>query len=110
MPELGPDARQSAALGTLTYLGTIDYTDTSKTNATATTPFGTGTGELSHKTLLIQPSTAVHILTGTAPTAASTTSVKIGADERVAVHMGAHTKLAAIRSASSGNLLVWELT
>lgn len=107
---IGAMARAGQSLGAPTVLGVIDFTSSSKTNATATTPFGTGTGELSDKTLLLQSTQDCYILTGTSPTAASTTSVKIVADERVTLHMGAHTKLAVIRSSADGNLLVWELT
>lgn len=99
-------------LGTPVRLGTIDFASSSKTQASATTPFNDSGDGLAGKVLLLQPTQAVYILPGTSSsaTAASATSVLLQANERVCFYMHpSYTHLAAIRSASDGNLLIWEL-
>jgi hypothetical protein len=108
MPIIGLQEMMAQSLGAPVYLGTIDFTGTSKTNLTATTPFGTA--GLNNKTILLQADQDLYVLTGAAPTAAATTSIKILAGELKSFHMGAHISLAALRVTNSGNLLVWELT
>lgn len=102
-------------------LGTIDYTDTSKTNAEASTPFNAASPALAGKIILVQPSTDCYILPVLTSTSvvASTTGVLLLANERLsftledyderAVDGEVRAWLAAIRSASNGNLKVWEL-
>jgi hypothetical protein len=100
-------------------LGTIDYTNASKTNNQASVAFGTS--GLAGKILLLQASTDVYVLpvlTATA-TVSSSTGVLIVANERVQITMpdmdvmdepgDTPIWLAAIRSSVSGNLRVWEL-
>lgn len=111
-PSISPLDRVGQCLGTPVLLGTIDFTGTSKTQATATTTFATSGFGLSGKTLLLQPTEAVYIRPGTSSsvTAAAATSVLLQRDERVCFHVSApYTHLAAVRSATSGNLLVFEM-
>lgn len=100
-------------VGSPAYLGTIDYTGTSKTNHEATTPFNNVTPALCGKLLLLQPSTAVYILGATTNTGTVTAvnGVKLQVDERVIVMMKDNTKcwLAALRVSASGDLKFWEL-
>ena len=107
--------------GTPVYLGTIDFTATSKTNAQATTPFNAALPGLLGKILMLQPSQDVYILPVDTSTRAITSSngILLYAGERVTVTMmdmditdepGENTPwLAAIRSSADGNLKVWEL-
>lgn len=105
--------------GSPRYLGTIDFTATSKTNEQATTPFGVG--GMAGKILLLQPSTDVYILPTATSTGAvtSTNGVLLGAGERVQLTLDdrdvtdeageSFAWLAALRSTADGNLKVWEL-
>lgn len=115
-PAQPPMAVVGGCLGTPVLLGTIDFTNSSKTQATATTPFNTAGNGLAGKVLLVQSVTAaagvvLNFCTSSTCTAAATTSVEIQPKERVCFYMHpSYTHIAALRSGStSGNLLVWEM-
>lgn len=94
------------------YLGTIDFTATSKTNSQATAPFNATGDALKYKTLLLQPDQDCYILPVTTATGAVTSSngIQLTAGERVIVNMAeVHRWMAVIRVSASGNLKVWEL-
>ncbi|SRR5258706_5312386 len=107
--------------GSPRYLGVIDFTNVSKTNHQATTPFNNTGTALAGKILLLQPAQDVYILpvTTNAGTVSSTNGVLIMANERVILTVDDldvtdiagefYGWLAAIRSTTSGNLRVWEL-
>lgn len=107
--------------GSLRYLGTIDFTNTSKTNAQATTPFEAASPSLAGKHLILQASQDVYILpvTSSTGTVTSTNGFTMYAgetksfwmddyDER-AVDGEVYAWLAALRVSADGNLKVWEL-
>lgn len=103
------------------YLGTIDFTGTSKTNHQATTPFNNTGTALMGKILLLQPDADVYILPVLSNSAAVTSSigVKLSAGERVILTFGDlssslvageyHGWLAALQVSAGGNLKIWEL-
>lgn len=107
--------------GSPRYLGTIDFTATSKTNAEATTAFNTAAPRLGGKVLLIQPDQDCYILpvSTSTGTVTSTNGVKLTSGERVQITMDdidptsisgeAYQWLACLRVSASGNLKVWEL-
>lgn len=107
--------------GSPRYLGTIDFTSSSRTNAVgASTTFNTS--GLQAKVLLLQPSQDVYILPVATNNGAvtSTTGIVIYANERVILTMDdtdaqtpageLYAWLAALRVSADGNLKVWELT
>lgn len=100
-------------VGSPAYLGTIDYTGTSKTNHQATTPFNNTSTALCGKLLLLQPSTAVYILPVNANdgTVTAANGVKLQVDERVIIFFLENSVcwLAALRVSASGDLKAWEL-
>jgi uncharacterized cupin superfamily protein len=111
MPNMTLQGRLASTVGEPRLLGVIAYTAASVSNLDTGVPFNATGDGLKGKTVLVQPTTACYILTGvSSATAASTTSIKLAADEKVLMHLDTHGVLAAIRVASSGNLLVWELT
>lgn len=103
------------------FLGTIDFTGTSKTNAQATTPFSATFPGLAGKALLLQTDQDVYVLPVTTSTGTVTSSngVKLSAGERVTITMpdrdqrdisgDAPDFLAALQVSAGGNLKVWEL-
>jgi len=95
------------------YLGTIDYTGTSKTNHEATTPFANTGDELCGKVLLLQPSTEVYVGRATTSTGTVTAvnGVKLQPNERVVwmPPVGTDCFIAALRVSASGDLKFWEL-
>lgn len=96
--------------GAPVFLGVTDVTTTAKTNAEATTPYGT-TG-LTDKALLIQASAECYVGVTATSTGDVTTAngVKLAADERVIVLMSAtYPYLVAITASGTANLRVWEL-
>lgn len=94
------------------YLGVIDATATSKTNAQATAPFNAAAPGLALMNILIQPDVDCYVLpvTTSAGTVSSTNGVKITAGERVLIGL---TELkpwiAVIRDTASGNIRFWEM-
>lgn len=98
--------------GAPVFLGVIDATTTSKTNAQATTAFGANEPYLTGKTLLIQPSAEIYLGVSRTSSGTVTTSngVKVLADERVVICMdSAYAYLAAITASGTANVRVWEL-
>lgn len=107
--------------GSLRYLGTIDFTSTSKTNAQATTPFSAASPSLAGKHLILQCTQDVYILpvTSSTGTVSSTNGFTMYAGETKSFWMDDYNErandgevyawLAAIRVSSDGNLKVWEL-
>lgn len=105
--------------GSLRYLGVIDFTATSKTNAQATAPFNI-TG-MAGKHLILQTTQDVYILPVPTSTTAitSTNGFTMYAGETKSFWMDdVDTKaisgelyawLAALRVSADGNLKVWEL-
>lgn len=103
------------------FLGTIDFTATSKTNAQATTPFNDASPALAGMSLLLQTSQDVYILPvlSSSTAVSSTNGILITAGERVILTMDDFDEraiagevrawLAAVRSSQDGNLKVWEL-
>lgn len=103
----------AALQGQPTYLGTIDFTGTSKTNGQATIPFN-NTGEtLCGKLLLLQPTQGVYIgKSGTSGgTVTAVNGVELDPKERVVWLMpqGVNCYIAALRVTADGNLKVWWL-
>lgn len=100
-----------ALMASPVYLGTIVAT-TTKNNHDTNTPFNNTGDALKGKLLMLQSDADCHIAFGTtnaitAATTATTGSVKLLADERVQVKMGAsHGWIACVGTA---NLKVWEL-
>lgn len=107
--------------GSLRYLGTIDFTSTSRTNAQATTPFNDTSPALAGKHLILQTSQDVYILpvqtsTGTVTStngftlyAGETKSFWMDDFDERAVAGEPYAWLAALRVSADGNLKVWEL-
>lgn len=108
--------------GSPRYLGVIDFTNVSKTNATATAPFNATGSALGGKILLLQSDQDVFVLpVQTSATAVTIpTGVTIFANERVIMTMDdldrtdiagePYIFLAALRAAGvNGSLRVWEL-
>jgi hypothetical protein len=99
--------------GTPVFLGTIDFTNTSKNNTSASTPFSNTGDGLAGKVLMVHASTSVFILPGTSSSAAvtSTNGVPLtgNTDPKCFYMHPAYTALAALRQASDGNLKVWEM-
>jgi hypothetical protein len=94
------------------YLGTIDATTTSKTNAQATSAFGNTGTFLKRKMLLIQVSAACSILPVTASngTVTTGTGVDLAANERVIITLDDdHGYIAAITASGTANVKIWEL-
>jgi hypothetical protein len=118
-PRPHPLEVQNIMLGQWTYLGTIDATTTSKTNAEATTPFNT-TGELLKGKLLMFMCDATTVRVATVSTSTSTvTTNRTGsfgvpiatANSAMYVLMGQRNGyIAAITSASTANVDVWEMS
>lgn len=105
--------------GSLRYLGVIDFTNVSKTNAQATAPFG-ATG-LQGKHLIMQCTQDVYILpvASSTGTVTSTNGFTMYAGETKSFWMDdvdskapageSYGWLAALRVSADGNLKVWEL-
>lgn len=100
--------------GSPVYLGTITSAGSTTNNHTTTTTaaFYNSDPTLGARVLLLQPSAAGYILSGTTNAAAVTAvnGVKLAADERVIICMGAsHGWLAFLPSSGAATLKVWEL-
>lgn len=118
-PPKNPEAAQAAAVGSPRYLGSYNATTTAKTNAEVATPFGTGTGLLKNKTLLIHNAgtVAVRILEVSTSTGDVTTTrnaagfgVYVNAGEKATLTMGPDMGyLSVITTSSTSDLDVWEL-
>lgn len=101
-------------VGSPSYLGTIDFTGTAKTNAEATTPFADSTPTLCARVMLMQPTQAVYILPVTTSTGDVTAAngVELQSKERVIIMFPDGTTtcfLSALRVTSNGDLKMWEL-
>lgn len=106
--------------GSPRYLGVIDFTSSSRTNASGATATFNVAG-LAGKTLLLQTDQDVYILPVATASGAvtSTNGVKLTAGERVIIVMDdidskapageTYAWLAALRVSADGNLKVWEL-
>lgn len=98
--------------GSPVLLGTITAT-TTKNNHDTAVPFLDTANALKGAILLVQCDTAAYLLPGTVntATAASTTGVKVAADEKYYIIMSAtHGWLAAIAVAGTSVCKVWRLT
>jgi len=107
--------------GSPRFLGVIDFTGASKTNAQATVPFNAADPALAGKILLLQSSADVYVLPVASSTGTVTTSngVLVFSGERVIITCDDIDKtdiagerfgwLAAIQSVGAGNLRIWEL-
>lgn len=116
---LGGQTLQGALSGYPVYLGTVDATTTAKTNAEATTPFGSSGELLKGKVLLIQNAGSVDIRLHPVATSTGDVSntrgagfgVAISPGERIIIRMGeAYGYMAVITTSSTANVDFWELT
>lgn len=118
-----PFGQFESAQGAPVYLGTIDVTNTSKTNAQATTPFNNTGADLCNKVLLVQNSGTVDARIAVVTTSTGTVSTTrgagfgptLGAGERAVIYMpdpsmSAGCFLAAISTtAAAENVDVWSM-
>lgn len=112
-------ASLEAAIGSPRYLGSYNATTTAKTNAEVTTPFGTGTGLLKNKVLLLHNagSVAVRLLEVSTSTGDVTTTrnaagfgVYLEAGEKATMRMGPDLGyLSIITTSSTADVDVWEM-
>jgi hypothetical protein len=108
---------QQVLNGSPVYLGTIDCTGTSKTNAQATTPFGNTGDMLKGKVLLVCNSGSVTVYVHPVATSTGTTTavrgagfgVPIGPGERVYITMNAKYPYIAAITTTTANLDFWEM-
>lgn len=105
-----PSSMSARLNGTPVLLGTIVATTTKNNHDTAVAFNNTGDA-LKGKLLMLQPDAACYIDFGTANTGTATTSaIKLAADERVVVSMTeAHGWVACVSVSGTTNLRVWEL-
>jgi hypothetical protein len=103
-------ALDAALFGAPTRLGVIVATTTKNNHDTASAFNNTGDA-LAGKLLVIQPDTACYIAVGSLNTqTAVTTSLKLEANERFVLNMGANHKfLACLAVSGTTNLQVYEL-
>jgi hypothetical protein len=96
--------------GTPVLLGTVIAT-TTKNNHDTATPFNNTGDALKGKLLMLQPDAACYINFATTNAGTATTSaIKLAADERVVVSMTeAHGWVACVSASGTTNLRVWEL-
>jgi hypothetical protein len=115
---VSPVAELATAQGMPDYLGSYNATTTAKTNAEVTTPFGTGTGLLKNKVLLIHNagSVAIRLLPVATSTGDVTTTrnaagfgVYVAADEKVTLRMVGMGYLSIITTSSTADVDVHEL-
>jgi hypothetical protein len=104
-------ALDAALFGTPTRLGVIVAT-TTKNNHDTATPFNNTGDALGGKLLVLQPDTACHITVGSLNTqTATTTAIKLEANERFVLNMGTGPKfLACVAVSGTTNLQVYELS
>lgn len=111
----GPTDYQYALNGQPEFLGTIDFTGTSKTNAQASVAFNDTGDTLCGKLLLVQVATGGSAYLGKAVTSTSTVTatngVELALKERALwmMPMGVNCFLAALRVSVDGTLKVWWL-
>lgn len=115
----GPTGDLAASVGSPRYLGSYNATATAKTNAEVSTPFGTGTGLLKNKVLLVdnQGAVDIRILEVSTSTGDVTTTrdaagfgVLVRAGSAVTLRMGPDLGyLSVITTSSTANVDVWEL-
>lgn len=112
------DALSNALNGYPLYLGTVDATTTSKTNAQATTAFAASGDALAGKVLMIQNAGTVSIRLHPVATSTGTVSNTRGAGfgpeiqpgERIDVTMGrTYSFLAIIATSGAANVDFWEM-
>jgi len=101
----------AALVGTPRRLGVIVATTTHANNGTTAVPFNASGDGLAGKLLLIQPDAACYIAVGETNSAeATTTDVRLEANERVLLNMGKTDKFLATEAVTGTvNLQVYEM-